>query len=122
MIYMIAGLGVVKIGYTNNPRRRLSMLQTGQAHKLTLLRVFEGGKPEEALLHARFAELRKSGEWFTFSAEMLADVGLVEVRPAPPPPAPIAVSRSEEMEMAREITEMALSWKRAKAERDGAPL
>lgn len=79
MIYMIAGLGVVKIGFTNDVKRRLSTLQTGHTRPLKVIRLFEGGPAEEARLHALFADVRTKGEWFTFVAEMLGDVGLVEI-------------------------------------------
>lgn len=79
MIYMIAGLGVVKIGYTNDVKRRLSTLQTGHTRPLKVIRLFEGGPAEEATLHALFADVRTKGEWFQFVPEMLGNVGLVEV-------------------------------------------
>lgn len=81
MIYMIrAGDdGPVKIGFTNDVTRRVTKMQTDHYQRLVMMRVFDGGPREEALLHGRFAELRLVGEWFTFSDDMLGDVGLVEI-------------------------------------------
>lgn len=63
--------GPVKIGSTNNIRRRMQMLQTGSAYKLVLLRAFTGGKAEEKIIHARLSRFRISGEWFEASDEVL---------------------------------------------------
>lgn len=87
-VYMIrAGdSGPVKIGFARDPIQRLDDLQVAHYEALTLLRIWEGGFAEEALLHARFADLAIRGEWFAFSRAMLADVGLVRVRIRVPPP------------------------------------
>ena len=63
--------GPVKIGSTNNIRRRMQMLQTGSAYKLVLLRAFTGGEAEEKIIHARLSRFRISGEWFEASDEVL---------------------------------------------------
>ncbi|MDX2557636.1 GIY-YIG nuclease family protein [Streptomyces stelliscabiei] len=55
---------LVKIGWTDNPERRLRHLQTGSPVPLQLLALFEGGSIVEAELHRRFADKRRHGEWF----------------------------------------------------------
>ncbi|MEU9438370.1 GIY-YIG nuclease family protein [Streptomyces sp. NPDC048252] len=55
---------LVKIGWTDNPKRRLRNLQTGSPVPLRLLALFEGGNTVEAELHRRFADKRRHGEWF----------------------------------------------------------
>lgn len=57
--------GFVKIGYSNNPQKRLKSLQTSSANKLTLIEAIEGNKKLEETLHTTFAEHRVRGEWFS---------------------------------------------------------
>jgi DNA-binding XRE family transcriptional regulator len=86
--------GPVKLGVATDPRMRLGELQISHYLTLTLLRVWKGGVAEEAALHARFDALRLRGEWFSFSREMLGDVGLVEIiEPIPPEPVPAQTMR-----------------------------
>lgn len=63
--------GLVKIGYAVNPNRRLTLLQTGNPERLTLMRVADGDRSTEAALHKHFAAQRVTGEWFAFSEQML---------------------------------------------------
>lgn len=55
---------LVKIGWSDNPERRLRDLQAGSPVPLQLLAVFDGGHVIEAELHCRFADRRMHGEWF----------------------------------------------------------
>ena len=73
-IYIIrAGAdGLVKIGLTQDPDKRLRDLQSGSPAPLTILRLIEGGYETEAWLHRHFAARRQHGEWFTYSDEMLS--------------------------------------------------
>ena len=83
-IYMIrAGRkGLVKIGYSEDIVARMVKMQADNHERLILLRKFEGGKAEEALLHQRFADSSQHGEWFSFTKAMLGDVGLAEIKPS----------------------------------------
>jgi len=65
---------LVKIGWTDNPERRLRHLQTGSPVPLKILAVFEGGAIVEAKLHCRFAEKRQHGEWFDLGPDPVAAV------------------------------------------------
>jgi hypothetical protein len=67
--------GLVKIGFSNNVHLRFNKMQTDNSDKLTILRILDGGKELEAVLHARFSALKVRGEWFTFSKAMLGDIG-----------------------------------------------
>ncbi len=64
--------GPIKIGHGKNPRKRLTMLQSGNPMTLTLLAELPGGKEEEQEMHTRLREYRVRGEWFTPAAEVLA--------------------------------------------------
>jgi hypothetical protein len=74
-IYAIqAGTGPVKIGTSDDPARRLRMLQTGSAEPLHGIGAWEGLRDEERLLHAEFAPARIRGEWFEPVPALLAVV------------------------------------------------
>lgn len=62
----------VKIGHTNNLRRRLADLATGAAQLPDVLLLLPGGRAEEVALHGRFDALRERGEWFRFGGELAA--------------------------------------------------
>ncbi len=75
-VYLIGSpdSSLVKIGWTDNPKRRLRDLQTGSPVLLQLLAVFEGGPIVEADLHRRFADKRRHGEWFDLGPDPVAVV------------------------------------------------
>lgn len=64
--------GPVKIGFSKNPKGRLSSLQTGIPERLHLLGVLPGGKEEEQRLHRYFAAYCIQGEWFKPAPDLLA--------------------------------------------------
>lgn len=66
---------LVKIGWSDNPKRRLRNLQSGSPVPLRLLAVYEGGHYVEAELHRRFADKRVHGEWFDLGPDPVAVVG-----------------------------------------------
>jgi len=75
-IYLISDGELVKIGYSQNPTKRLNQLQTGHPKKLKLIRTFDyrsHGKITEKLMEKRIHYLlrrfkvRYNGEWFYFS-------------------------------------------------------
>lgn len=72
MIYFIQeeASGAIKIGYSGNPDRRLSILQTGHVGKLGLLAVMGGTVDDEQALHGRFSSCHLRGEWFHPSPDL----------------------------------------------------
>jgi len=56
--------GAIKIGISNNFKKRLRQLQTGSPYKLNILTIINGDEELEKQLHSKFAEYRLSGEWF----------------------------------------------------------
>jgi hypothetical protein len=56
--------GLIKIGLSNGPMRRLPELQTGNPDELLLRHVIPGDRAVEASLHQRFEPARIRGEWF----------------------------------------------------------
>lgn len=80
-VYMIrAGvIGLVKIGFGYDPTSRLRSIQPPTPAWTWIMRLFEGGRPEERALHERFRLHRQTGEWFRFHQDMLGDLGLREL-------------------------------------------
>lgn len=72
------GLGLVKIGYALDVRKRFIALMTASPVRLTLLGTLPGGAKLEAAIHAQLADHRAHGEWFHKSAEVLAVVGTAQ--------------------------------------------
>lgn len=79
-VYFIEALGLnrLKIGYSHNPKSRLSDLQVASPVKLALILGITNGDDElERAIHQRFAEFRTAGEWFVFAdpiRKFLSDV------------------------------------------------
>ena len=73
MIYFIRDTATcnIKIGYSSNPRARLSQVQTHCPGAIELLAVEAGGPERERELHATFADARARGEWFYPTAPLL---------------------------------------------------
>lgn len=71
-VYFIANHedGTVKIGYSDDPQRRLSDLQMGNHSRLEILATVPGGQDVEQMLHERFADSRIDGEWFDLSGNL----------------------------------------------------
>lgn len=69
MIYIIKikDKDICKIGYSENPEKRLTSLQTANYEKLELVATFKGNKDLELHLHKKFGAYRLNGEWFTYN-------------------------------------------------------
>jgi hypothetical protein len=65
-IYAILNKGdnVVKIGFSNDPNRRIAQIQTNTIHPLELLLTFKGDCTVERAIHEELKDYRISGEWF----------------------------------------------------------
>ena len=68
MLYLIENVttGTIKIGISKNPTERLKQLQTGNANKLQLIKVYDVEEDHhwEKRLHKMFWQNRLKGEWF----------------------------------------------------------
>ena len=58
--------GMIKIGRSKNPKKRLLQLQTGNPNKLRLVAFFKGMGWQEKILHERLSFYRLEGEWFSY--------------------------------------------------------
>jgi|GEM_PF-5585144 len=63
--------GPIKIGTSQNPRKRIASLRTATAEELRVLKIVKGSKTLETTLHDRFTSIRKRGEWFLPTQELL---------------------------------------------------
>jgi hypothetical protein len=54
----------IKIGYSKDPKKRRSGLQSATPNTLLLLGMIHGGLEHERAYHEKFAEYRIQGEWF----------------------------------------------------------
>lgn len=64
-LYLIECDGHYKIGMTTGiPTKRMSVLQSGSPHPMTLIAFFQGAALLERVLLAQFRHLRVRGEWF----------------------------------------------------------
>lgn len=71
-VYFIqAENGLIKVGYSTNPGKRLTYFRRVSPVSLELLGYFLGTQTDEYYLHQRFAMQRDHGEWFRPSPELL---------------------------------------------------
>jgi len=65
-VYLIGSSSFVKIGIATNVQNRLAALQTSSPHPLKIIKAWncKDAKRKEKLLHEKYKEFRKSGEWF----------------------------------------------------------
>ena len=71
-VYFIEAISVnrIKIGYSDNPDKRIKQLLTGSALALEMRAVMPGSQATEKELHQRFSHLRIENEWFEFNDEI----------------------------------------------------
>lgn len=87
MVYLITDGNNVKIGYSNDTKKRLKNLQTSNPYKLKLLLNIKDGDMElESFLHYKFSKLRirNNGEWFKYDASIQKFVEEVKSDPEHP--------------------------------------
>ncbi|PQV64447.1 hypothetical protein B1R32_105129 [Abditibacterium utsteinense] len=71
-VYFIeaVGLGKIKIGTSDAPKKRLQQLATGSAVTLDLIAMIPGDAQIEKELHKKFDHLRVDREWFFAAKEL----------------------------------------------------
>lgn len=74
MIYFIVDTdkNEVKIGFSENPEKRLKQLSTATSSKLILVATINGTRKTESDYHRHFARYKKRREWFELSPEIQA--------------------------------------------------
>lgn len=66
-IYFIRDAEFVKIGFSDDPNKRLAALQTANPRRLEILGVFPGGEEDEKRLHSAFEQFHIRNEWFFYA-------------------------------------------------------
>jgi DNA-binding XRE family transcriptional regulator/mRNA-degrading endonuclease YafQ of YafQ-DinJ toxin-antitoxin module len=67
MVYFIKSQDKIKIGYSNNPKQRISNISTSNPFDLEVLLIINGGFKKEMELHKQFQDFRSKGEWFDYN-------------------------------------------------------
>jgi len=75
--FLQSGKGPIKIGWSNNIKKRLPILQVGNPEKLILLKVIQGSISGEKEIHKRFAKHKIWGEWFRPIKELMDFIELL---------------------------------------------
>lgn len=68
---------LVKIGFASNMGRRMIALQIGSPVPLRIEYTHPGGRELERALHYRFKHYRSHGEWFEFTEDIKAEIGMM---------------------------------------------
>lgn len=76
MVYFIKQNQFIKIGFTENPLKRFSQLQTANPIKLEVLLIIDGDKGLEAKYHNLFKDHAHRGEWFYDCSHIQEHIGL----------------------------------------------
>lgn len=69
MIYFIECSGRIKVGFSVNPKSRLTKVNADAPFPCELIGVLAGDRKTEANVHALWSHLRCHGEWFAASGE-----------------------------------------------------
>ena len=64
MIYFMQAekTGLIKIGYSKNPKERCFILKSSNADNLCILKIIEGNSRGESELHKKFSKYQHHGE------------------------------------------------------------
>ena len=75
-VYAIHAVGTnrVKLGFSQEPEKRMAALQIGSPFPLQLIYKMPGGPRDERRLHSRFRSCRIFGEWFEFTSGQIQQI------------------------------------------------
>lgn len=80
-VYFIQGEsgGPIKIGYTNDVKKRVNTLQTGHPDTLRVLVVIPGSVKTEEEYHRKHGDARLRGEWFKPTEKLLTEISVLKI-------------------------------------------
>ena len=81
--FAAADSGLIKIGFTNNPKTRLKALRTTAGRDIKYLGIALGGRLRERAYHFQFGQYRVRGEWFERHSDILAEVERLSIPHTP---------------------------------------
>ena len=64
MIYFLKANDKIKIGYADDPSKRIPSIQTSSPFELEVLLIIDGNYDKERELYKKFQKHRTQGEWF----------------------------------------------------------
>jgi hypothetical protein len=85
-VYFVWDGSAIKIGISNDPKRRVAYMQVGHPSRLQLLKMTRGTKDTEDELKHQFRHLNISGEWFRPAPELLDFIEAIPKYEAPSSP------------------------------------
>jgi len=94
----------VKFGFSNNPKKRIKILEIGCPVALQLLGFVNGARKLEKAIHEHLADFRWHGEWFDYTgeakriADLIASGSLIELRHTVFPPEILDTPESKSFE------------------------
>jgi hypothetical protein len=78
--FMADRSGLVKIGWSKNPERRIASLKTAMSDDLVIIRLLAGRRSDEKRIHREVYPLQVRREWFRYEPELLSyDFGLPDI-------------------------------------------
>lgn len=69
-VYFIGDGECVKIGFSTNPKNRLSNLQVGSSKELKLLYTIQGSEKDERAIQNLFSDYYERGEWYKIEGRL----------------------------------------------------
>ncbi len=121
MVYFILNhdYNAVKIGFSDNPKKRFDQLKTGVAGRLELVTAIPGDRDDERAWHKKYEKSHINGEWFRATEKLLKAINTAKKAEAdkkecllqeslkqiavPPKPHPDAELWLRDLEIALEI-------------------
>lgn len=80
-VYAVECYGRIKIGFSEDPEKRFNKIASDAPFPCDLLGYWPGTKADELSAHQKFSRLRKHGEWFKASDELLHFISAMSVNP-----------------------------------------
>ena len=71
MIYFVRSGDYVKIGYTQHPQDKISVIGTSCPERIEVLLIINGTREDETVLHEFFKSDHHNREWFKFTAKVV---------------------------------------------------
>lgn len=84
-IYAIECSSRIKIGFSEDPLRRLNKVASDAPFPCVLLGYWEGSRADELDVQTKFNAIRLHGEWFAATVELLGFVSSMSTMPATRP-------------------------------------
>ena len=83
-IYAIECNARIKIGFSEDPARRLNKIASDAPFPCELLGYWPGTVADELSVHDKFKSVRLHGEWFAATVDLMEFIAAVSVQKAPP--------------------------------------